>query len=62
MTHKPWRIIGHEPIINKIGKCSTPANDEFGAKLAAILDFNPFMLSKLFKTYFIVFGTFKTYT
>ena len=31
-----------EPVINKIRKYSTPAYDEFGAKLAAILDFDTF--------------------
>ena len=42
MTIKPCRIMGHAPIINKIEKFSTPANDEFWAKLADILDFDPF--------------------
>ena len=41
MAFKPCRIMGHAPIINKIEKYSTPANDEFGAKSAAILNFDP---------------------
>ena len=36
MTIKPGRIMGHEPIINKIEKYSTSENDEFWAKLADI--------------------------
>ena len=35
--------------INKITNYSTPASDEFWEKLATLLDFDPFMLSKLFK-------------
>ena len=42
MTLESCRIIGHEPTINKIQKYSTPENDEFLTKLAAILDFDPF--------------------
>ena len=41
--------MGHELNINKMTNYSTPANDEFWAKLAAILDFEPFMMSTLFK-------------
>ena len=41
MTLKPCRILGHELIFNKI-KYSNPANDEFWANMAAILDFDPF--------------------
>ena len=41
MTLKLWEIMGHTSIINKIEKYSTPANDEFWAKLAAILNFDP---------------------
>ena len=59
MTIKLCRILGHVQIINKMEKYSTPAYDEFWAKLAAILDFDPFILRKLFKTYSIVSVTLK---
>ena len=44
MTLKPCRLLGHEIIINKIKKekYSNPANEEFCAEMAAILDFDPF--------------------
>ena len=41
MALKPWRIMVYAPTINKIKKYSTPPYDEFWAKLAAILDFDP---------------------
>ena len=46
-------------LLIKYKRILPPANDRFQAKLAAILDFDPFMLDKLFKTYFIVFVTLK---
>ena len=52
MALKPCRIIGHELIINKIQKYSTPANDEFWAKLAAILDFDAFYFEEAVQNVF----------
>ena len=61
MTLKPCRIMGHELIINEILKNSTPANNDFYfcKKWWPSWILTVCIFSKLFKTYFFVFDTFK---